>query len=124
MECMYTFAEQSDFHKIKLRGVNFDSPQQLIPIDLACIRSGNVTSILKLTRKQWSSLVSKKLTQPHLWLLDYRCSLNKGIRSGVMYNSVKIIVLTESDGRYFFTLSKSCFSKNFEMQVERLNYLL
>ena len=41
-----------------------DSPQQLIPTDLACITSRIVISILKLTRKHWSSLVPKKLTQP------------------------------------------------------------
>ena len=51
--------------------VNFDSPQQLIPTDLAFITSTSIISILKLTRKHWSSLVPKKLTQPPLGLLDY-----------------------------------------------------
>ena len=53
------------------KGVSFDSPQQLIPNDLACITSRIIISILELTRKLWSFLVPKKLTQPSLWLLDY-----------------------------------------------------
>ena len=53
------------------KGVSFDSPQQLIPNDLACITSRIIISILELTRKLWSFLVPKKLIQPSLWLLDY-----------------------------------------------------
>ena len=71
LDGVYTFTKQSDFHKIKLRGANFDSPQQLIPTDLACMTSRIVISILKLTRKYWSSLVPKMMTQPHLWLYHY-----------------------------------------------------
>ena len=66
------FAEQSDFDKIKLRGVILDSPQQLIPTDLACTTSRIDASILKLTRKRWSSLVPKKLIQSTVWLPDYK----------------------------------------------------
>ena len=78
IECLYvhfldgvcTFAEQSNFHKIKLKGVNFDNPQQLILTDLPYMTSRIVINILKLTRKHWSLLVPKKLTHLVLLLLD------------------------------------------------------
>ena len=60
-------SEQSIFGKIKFKEVNFDNIQQGIPTDSACITSRIVISILKLTRKHWSSLVSKQLTQLPLW---------------------------------------------------------